>query len=279
MEHEITIKFTGQDAEDHRLPAYAASKMMYGISRTFLMSLSYLKNGKVKTRYLEDRHYSFDIVAHEPGSFEYTMLLDYAHEHMDFLKGLGVGVSANFAYDVVKTIFLRSVGSQGITSVERREVSGELNGGDLSALEDKIAPALRNGHSLIGNGATNVAIISGDGNTINFNQETKEYLSNTIVSDSDLQRNFSVGIFNPNTGNGKLFDYQEGRLVSFSLPKDVDWHTRSTIIESQNFYGKKILLAAEVDPRIAIEYTSHNAPNGKVKKIIVKKARRNFSDL
>ena len=63
MQQDFLIKFEGQMAEAHRLPAYDASKSFYGISRALLIAMNYLDEGKVRlacTRFRRHRVRCFD---------------------------------------------------------------------------------------------------------------------------------------------------------------------------------------------------------------------------
>jgi len=51
---ELTVSFQGGLADEHRLPAYAASQSLYGISRSLLVVTNYLGEGKVRHRNFDE---------------------------------------------------------------------------------------------------------------------------------------------------------------------------------------------------------------------------------
>jgi hypothetical protein len=59
---ELTVSFQGGLADEHRLPAYAASQSLYGISRSLLVVTNYLGEGKVRHRKFDETGaYGFEI--------------------------------------------------------------------------------------------------------------------------------------------------------------------------------------------------------------------------
>ena len=153
MRENLLIKFEGEMAESHRLPAYAASKSFYGLSRSLLIAMNYLDEGKVRHREFRSRGFHIDLVAQRPGSFDtfYELVTDPSVMAMG--GTLALAVAGNLLTDFLKTIFRRSVGQNGETSIEALEAQEKLNPGDLSALEDAIAPAMREAHTVINHGA------------------------------------------------------------------------------------------------------------------------------
>ena len=105
-------------AERHRLPAYEASKSFYGISRSLLIMMNYLDEGKVRRREFRSRGFHIDLVAQQPGSFDtfYQIVTDPGI--MTLGGTLALAVAGNLLTDFLKTIFRRSVGHGGEASIK-----------------------------------------------------------------------------------------------------------------------------------------------------------------
>src|SRR6185437_8093999 len=132
MTENILIKFEGQLAEQHRLPAYEASQSLYGISRALLISMNYLDEGRVRRREFNPRGFQINIVAQRPGSFETLYEIVTNPEIWAITKQVGVGVTGALLKDFLQTIFRRSIGKPGTPIIEKMEADGALNPGDLS---------------------------------------------------------------------------------------------------------------------------------------------------
>lgn len=153
-------------AESHRLPAYQGSKSFYGITRSTLITLNYLAEGKVRRREFSSNAFNLNLVAHRPGSFEAIYEVIANMDAMTVAGTLGGGIAGNFLTDFVKSVFRRCVGQQADESIEKLELEGKLNSGDLSALQDAIEPAMKEAHSIINHGAGKIIIINGDKNIV-----------------------------------------------------------------------------------------------------------------
>jgi hypothetical protein len=90
----------------------------------------------------------------------------------------------------------------------------------LEALVAAVEPAVRQAHSVIGNGVT-IINIRGHHNQIGrFDEETKAYVSQSIEDRTIINRDLSVASFNANSGYGSVYDPELGRTVPIKLTKD-----------------------------------------------------------
>ena len=112
----LTVSFKGGLADEHRLPAYAASQSLYGVSRSLLVVTNYLGEGKVRHRKFDEsgaHGFEINLVAIQPGSFQFIfkILADPA------MQAIGSGVATKVATDFT-VAFIKSVCS-GAASVRR----------------------------------------------------------------------------------------------------------------------------------------------------------------
>lgn len=265
---EIIIKFEGGLATDHKLPAYNAAQSLVGITRSILIPTAYLEDGKVRYRNLTNtRAYQLNLVTQRAGSFESVLEFITHPAFLAFLSSVGIALSKDLIKDFIYSIIKRSIGQPADEKVENLEVNGTLSSGDMAALVDAIAPAMRDAHTTIGSGAQNIYIIQGEKNVINLNSATKAYVHTSIDDDEVQIKDFSIASFNANTGNGRAFDYEFGYSVAFILDDDADAATINAITESMRRYAHKRRLGGEIASRVSLKYTAIYSPDRKVKKI------------
>jgi len=278
VRQDLIVKFEGGVAEQHRLPAYQGSKSFYGITRSTLITLNYLAEAKVRRREFSSNAFNLNLVAHQPGSFEAVYEIIANMDAMTVAGTLGGGVAGNFLTDFIKSIFRRSVGQSADDEIEQLESEGKLNSGDLSALQDAIEPAIKEAHSVINHGAGQILIINGDRNIVNLNQATKEYVWNSHHDNEPNAKLFSIASYNANSKSGRAFDYDLGKTLPFTISEEADRETFSTVLGSMTSYTFK-RLGDNLPSGIALRYTSVVSNDGRVKKLIIEKARKDILDL
>lgn len=280
MKTDLIIKFDGEETTDHKLPAYAGSQSLYGISRSLQMITNYLSEGRVRYRRFENSDYEVNIVATRDGSFEILFEIVTSPEAWQIASGVVGGAASQLFYDVIKSTFRRSVGKSATERLETLEERQLVDAGDMAALVEAIEPAVREAHQIINNGASNIIIVNGDNNIVKFNGRTKSYVSDSIVSQTILAKLFSVASFNVNSGYGRAFDYDEGRTIPFTVANDADRPTIDSILHSLNAYARHHRMGdSNLSSAIAFQYRSVSATDGRIKKMKVIRARRDLVQL
>jgi len=278
VDDELTIKFRGGMADEHKLPAYAASKSLRGLSRAILIPAIYLDTGQIRHRNLENLDTELNLLAVRSGSVETVLELITHPLAMGALGALGVELVRDVAKDFIKDFIYgtikRAIGGSTTDEIETLEASGRLSAGDMAALVDAIEPAMRDAHVTVGNGARNIVIISGGKNVITLNETTKLYLTSSEEDKDVSERDFSVASFNANTGNGRCFDYEQGRTVAFTLDDGVDAQSLQALGQSLLRYARARRLGDQQSSRVSIRYRAIRSQDGHVKKIIIYRARR-----
>lgn len=281
MDDNVVIKFEGQLADAHKLPAYSAAQSLAGISRSFMIPAAYLEDGRVRYRNLTDTTaFQLNLLTQRPGSFETVLeLLTNPALMGGVLGALGYDVSKDLVKDFIYSIINRCIGGRGSDRFDEMESTGALNSGDMAALVDAIEPAMRDAHKIIGNGASNIYIINGDRNVLNFNSKTKSYV-NTSIDDDEIQvRDFSIASFNANTRNGRAFDYEAGHTIAFILDEYADGVTINAVIESMRCYARKRHLGDDLKSRVSLKYSAVYSPERRIKKIKIFEARRTIESI
>ncbi len=277
----LIVSFQGGLAEEHKLPAYAASQSLYGISRSLLVVTNYLSEGRVRRRDFDPRRRGFDInlVAQREGSFEflYEILADPAVHAIG--QSIVTKVAGDFTVAFIRSVFQRVTGGSANPEIEALEATGELHSGDISALVEAIEPAMKAAHSTVNHGTTNIVIVSGDNNIVNLDASTKRYIFESVNDERPQQKAFSIASFNANTYSGRAYDYDRRMTVPFDLFKGADRATLTAIMQSMSGYTLRNHGENEDASMIALEYTATLASDGRIKKIHVIKARREIRQL
>ncbi|MFY0610701.1 MAG: hypothetical protein JXQ99_04170 [Hyphomicrobiaceae bacterium] len=273
MKSDIVVKFDGQLAKDHVLPAYEAGLAIANIARAISIPAAYLEGMRVQKKNVSARYFQLNLTTQREGSYEavYQFVMNAALLG-SLGQAVGINITADFVKQFVYTVINRAVGRAGDSGIEALEQSESLNPGDLAALGDAIEPALRESHRIIGNGAGSITII-GSHNNIVFDSRTKSHLNTSVTDDTVRVREFSVASFNANTGNGRVFDFEEGRTIFFELDRDADAQTIQLLTQSMSNYAISRRLGDEMSSRVALVYDTVEDVNGHTKKLTVFEAR------
>ena len=275
----MTVKYTGELADRHRLPAYAASKSLYGISRSLLLTSTYLVEGKVRQRRYEYNGYNVHLVATRQGSFESLFeVIMSTNMVAQTLTGIAGGVTTASIIGIYKGISKRVIGKSS-PELDALEAKGVLKSGDVGALVEALEPAIIDAHNVVGAGASNITIISGSNNVINYNEASKDYVQTSNLIERPNVKVVSVGSFNVNTDYGRVFDFELNRTIPFTLSKDADPKTVQLLTQSLQNYAYEKKLGHSEKSKIAIKFLPIEAVDGRVKKIIILQAGNDISEL
>lgn len=237
---ELEIVFRGGLAERHQLPGLAGAMSIEGLARSLTLISHYAVTGSVKYRYPFSDDFSLNLLALEEGSFRAKFALNLSAAAM--LTWLGEaaiqGAVGNFATDLIKTTFNSAVGAAAQPDTQTFKNLQEKRPGDLDALRAAAVPAMKHAHSVINRGASSI-IVNGDNNRITvFNERTKEFLDNIVTQPLPEVKVVSVGMLNVNTRNGRVFDYELGRMVSIFVPINRSDRTLGNLAISLSKYAK-----------------------------------------
>jgi len=280
----LDVNFSGGLADAHRLPAYDGAKSLEGITRSLLIISNFLVEGRVRHREFGRVPLTFNIVAQQPGSFQTIFEIAYTTAVIGgpILQEVVTSAASELLADLIRTTVKRATGrDDGSPSPEFIRLDRE-RGGDLEALVDAVEPALRQSHTVINHGVTNITI-----NNYNYpslpmarlDRDTKGYMWDNVIDDAVRIKRFSIASFNANQGTGRAFDLEEGRSIPFRLAPDVDRQTVETLLNSIAHYTRRRRLGDNLASAIVILYTCVLSVDGRVKKITIQKARAEIPEL
>ena len=260
LKTDIIVKLEGGDADQHRLPAYAAGEALSGFARAFELSIYYLAEEKIRHRNPKSNKFKVELVNSQDGSFEFVYDII---ANIGYFSPIASSIAAAALYDFIKIMLSKVTGREIEAQTDDVKEIIKKHEADLEALSDAIEPSARRFHQVIGEGANNIYVINGDHNKITFNNKTKEFVNSYEIDNEIKGKVFSIGSFNVNSGYGRAFDREEGRTIPFQVLKEAKPDTKVIIAKSLESYASKD------NPWIELIYKSILAPNGKVKKIFV----------
>ncbi|NGO53493.1 hypothetical protein [Allomesorhizobium camelthorni] len=230
----LDVKFEGNLADLHKLPAYDGTQSLVGITRTILIVANYIVEGKVRRREFGNVPLTFNLIAQKPGSFESLYEVDW--QAAAIVGALGAGVAGNLLTDLLKAIYSRATGVAVADEPENIRALEATRGGDVAALVDAVEPSIRLGHNVINHGAITINInnVTERMQIANLNPGTKRYVWESVINNEIRTKLFSIGSFNANNGTGRAFDLEEGRSIAFELEKDVDRESVNALLVSIN---------------------------------------------
>ncbi len=264
---EIVAKFELEEPDSHRLPALDGSQSITGIARSLVLVTHFAATGTIRHRAPFDSGVQVYIEPPRRGSLEaiYQIVSDPGAQ---ILGGIAISVAGAAIYDLTKTIFSRSVGASVEPSTDEVKDLDSQRGGDLDALVDAVEPALKQAHKAVNGGATNILIIQGDKNVVNFNSNTKNYIERSDISKNPEIRDVSIGSFNANSNYGRAYFHDLNKTVPFKLDNDANFATRDAISYSLYSYARGF------PSDIEVKFFRITSPDGRTKSIIITKASK-----
>lgn len=271
---EFVLKFTGDVADQHQIPAYEGSQTLEGVGRSILLIGHYLAEGHIRKRVPFSKGVQVLLRPPRPGSFEaifgFSVDPQMVTGAFEWLGGAaGTGVVGALAYDLIKKTISTVIGASHTPTTQALQDLDAKRGGDIDALADAIEPSIRQAHNIIGNGARNVHIYQGPVTITNFNSRTKDYVNTTIKSEKPEVKLVSASMYSANTKNGRVFDLELNKTVPISIISESNPRTPSVISSSLDSY-----VARRTDNKIYIKYYADKDSEGRVKRYRITDAWR-----
>lgn len=267
-DQNIIIKFDGDLAERHVFPAYAGSVSMRGVARSVVLIGNYLAEGKIRKKAPFSQNIQFYLHPPREGSFENLLSFVTASPEMlaisAVIGSVSLNVFSNFISDGIKYCFNRVVGKDVQPETAELKKLNERCGGDLEALIDSIESPARDAHTVIGNGAQNILLITGSNNIVTLNANTKRYISTTLSESQPKTKLVSVGMFNVNTRYGRVFDYELGKTIPFIVDRESSHQTMGNLSTSLDRYARGLL-----NKDVTIKFTQETDIDRRAKRYII----------
>jgi len=210
------LKLTGDTADQHQFQGYDGYMALAGFAWTLALVTNYAETGKIRQRGEFAGRDAVRASAPAEGSIvaDFTVWLQQNPVEVLGIGAAGAGVAASVVlYDLVHRVISRNLGQDDPDQTATLNQLLSRRGGDVEALVAKVEPAIRQTHSVIGNGASNIQILGGHNIINNYNEETRDYVRLNVIDDHIQERDFSVAAFNVNSGYGSVFDTALGRTV------------------------------------------------------------------
>ena len=237
---DIDVIFGGEMADQHELPGLNGAISIEGLARSLTLVSHYAVTGKIRHRYPFSDDFSLNLVALQEGSFKARFALNLSATAVaSWLRTAAIsGPVGNFATDLIKTTYSSAVGLSAHADTPAVKMLLDKCPGDLDALREATVPSMKHAHSVINRGAENITINGDHNNIVVFNSRTKEFLENIDPSSLPEIKTVSVGMLNVNTRNGRVFDFELGKMVTIFVPTDRTERTLGNLGRSLSIYAK-----------------------------------------
>lgn len=210
------LVFEGGDADYYRLPAHEGASSLEGLTWSVALVTNYAATGEIRSRGSLSPRIRTYLRPPRQGSFLTELWVMVTQPESIFLTSV-IGVYAvNSVSQAVNALIVKSVKevcglAVNMTKKEEDWLKG-LPSGDLEALVDKIEPSMKRAHNIIGEGASTITIKKGYTPLVALDHITKAYVNADLRGD-EKTRSVSVGAFNANTGNGRVYLPDVGKTV------------------------------------------------------------------
>ncbi len=255
---KLKLKFTGADARNHRLDFYDATYSLYGFARALQITMDLFVNKRVIKKANTTKNFKSYMLTSKEGSFE-----------QDILYLLASGVAVNAVYDFIKYVFKQAISSERV----RLNRQQSLMHTEYEPYFDKITEVIKNplldAHRVIKmNPSCKISLIaekenSSNSTLVNFNYDTYCYLSQEENNDDIIVETGNITKYNVLTQNGRVYLTSYGRVISFSLCKNISDDAKNLITLSLHNRNNGL-------PDILnISYKKVLSSNNKIVKIII----------
>ena len=262
----LEVRLSGQEADFHELPAYDGFNSMAGISLAATIVTHYAATGNLRRRGQFETRSRIRFKESRRGSIIFGLAIELASNPyiLGATGGVAVSVAGSAVYDLLKYVIQKNIGREHAPQTKALENLLESREGDVEAVTAAIEPALRQGHSVIGTGASTAEITGKNQDPIaTFDRNTKDYISRSIEDETIIEKDVSIAAFNANSGHGRLFDDEHGRTVSFYIPEHAQSALKSVIGWGLSEYTRG------TGRRISTKFTRILALDGRPKKYII----------
>ncbi len=237
------LKLTGGTADQHQFQGYDGYMALAGFAWTLALVANYSETGKIRLRGDFPGRAAVRASAPTRGSIiaDFTVFLQ---QNPALVFGVGgaslLGATASsFLYDLLGRVIARNLGKD--TSPQTPLLSQLITrrGGEIEALVARVEPAVRQTHGVIGNGVAQMEILGGFNIINTYDEDTREYVRQSINDPVVRDGLFSVSAFNVNSGHGSVFDRELGRVIPISMSKEVLIRSGSVFTWGLDQYANK----------------------------------------
>lgn len=265
------LTFRGEEADYSRLPAHEGATSLEGMCWTISLISHYAATGKIRSRGELSPKIRVYISPPRQGSYATDIIAFITEPQNLFLSSIVGSYVVATVGQVVNSLIVSSIKEVcGLAaSLSKREENwlSKLPSGDREALVDRIEPSMRRAHTVIDEGAAILEIKKGRTPLLSLDSATKSYVNSDISGDNRTIE-VSIGAFNANSGNGRLYIPEIGKTVPFFVPKGLDAKTYAALSYSLDRYVNRL------GSNIEIDCTEILSIDERIKKLIIEAARK-----
>lgn len=230
---QLTLSFTGSDADKHRIDLYDVSQAFVGFQRSLALTTHLVLNQKIITQAPALKGAQILAFPPEEGSWKLNTVVVltglYGVTTLDNTSPLGHLVFSLYDYVVAESLGVhvdlnKSLGQLYEEADKNKIKIPEIKQNQADALVEKCNTAMHEIHRPIyQTGTAKKAEIYGRINRqkvplkTNFTEQSWEYIHETHVSDKQDVFKGRVSSYNSNTFKGRVYVVKFGRPVSFEL--------------------------------------------------------------
>ena len=271
MDKEIKfkIKYEGGDADKNRLELYDAGVSIHGVARAIAISMhAFLNNGAIRSRVEKISGAKIYIQPSRQGSFEELIIIAI---NSDLVSGIGVSVAATASWEFIKWSWAKATG-QDVEEPTSRHAKKILKQNDDLEAELVIAlekPLEQFHRPLASNEDMRISVTRHQTtDSIHFDQQTLAHVETTTESSLSYNIVCNVTRYNILSGNGRFYDDQLEKTISFGLDSEVSAGEKQILTwsMSQRTKGK--------DGKIIVDANRIVNKRGETKRYVVVEVRK-----
>lgn len=210
----MRIKFTGEEADNHRLEAYEGLKSIDGLIRVARIATHYAATGEVRFRApytdLLETHFSVS----KEGSFElvFTQVSKLTR---------GASRAKDMANSLINRIIMRGTGQTAEASLTVGDE--KIPSGDIEAMVEAAEGGLKIAHRWITSSNKKISV-NDDNREVKLDINTRSFVED-IEYGQETTRDVSVAALNVNNRTGRVYLHDAGHTVPFFVHKKADGRT------------------------------------------------------
>lgn len=234
FEIPLALKYNLPSEKRGRIDLYSGPKSIFGFAKIIQLSTHLILNHEVISRSTRAKGAEFHMLPSKEGSFVQQVIVVVQNYPAESLAStIAINVLSNHISDALKWLVKSA---SGLIDEEYKPFEPRL-GTDLEPYFDDLQVVLdgpiREAHNSVERLGGNVTLLDTHGNEIvTFDEDTLGYIKEANLSDQHEEITGHVTRYNVLTGNGRLKDYRNNKVIPFSPDRsfknhlDLSWSLR-----------------------------------------------------
>lgn len=253
MAADVGIRFVGALADEHRVPALAATEAIGGIALAMHRAAFLVARHEARFKGPYASEVQIDLGPPEPGSVWFPLFLDISN-----------GLPKAAIRAASKYLFSEATGRGG---GKLPKIIRDIPTGTTAAAVESVEKPLQRSHNIIVNEGVNIILELGDQGQAKFDHETAEYLRQTNYDDTLEYRVASISSMRANDRSGRAFIVDMGKNITFKLSDSISAKSVEVLMSSFRRYFSNF-----GNDKIRIAFTSMKASDDKIKWVLIESA-------